>query len=151
MLRGDGGMKIHKRGTRVRVTVSAEELEKMGLSFDILREKGLSALLFIAALRTKISLAGMGEVSGDIRVRKCGGGAVLAMDAFSAPCFCTSQEELAKVCQSAKCEGELYSLGNCYVLTFPDCDRVGYAKIKEHGRLLSRIPVKLINDLYGQT
>ena len=67
-------MKIRRRGRRVSVLVGAGELSELGLSFEDFREKKVSALIFLAAVRAHLSADGEGEVRGGIRIsRYCGG------------------------------------------------------------------------------
>lgn len=140
-------MDIHKRGTRVMVELEGDELEELGLSFETLREKGLPAGIFFAALRAQLLQSGMGSVRGDIRVSRRGGKVLLTMNAYTLPeCF-SSPEKVIERCLDADCEAELYGLGDDYLLLFPDCDPVEAAKTREHGRLISDAVVGRIADL----
>lgn len=140
-------MDIHKRGTRVMVELEGDELEEMGLSFEALREKGLSAGIFFAALRAQLLESDMGHVRGDIRVRRRGDRVVLTMNAYRMPERFSTPERVICRCMNADCEGALYRLGKSYLLLFHDCDPVEAAKVKEHGRLLSEAIVGRIADL----
>lgn len=130
-------MKIRKRGTRVMVELEIRELEEMGLSFEKLREKGLAAGIFFAAVKAQLLQSGMGNVRGDIRVSRRGGRILLTMNAYQLPELFTSPHMVIERCVNARSEGELYRLDKSYALLFPDCDPVEAAKVREHGRLLS--------------
>lgn len=141
-------MDIHKRGTRVMVELEADELEELGLSFETLREKGLPAGIFFAALRAQLLQSGMGSVRGDIRVSRRSGRVLLTMNAYTLPeCF-SSPEKVLERCLNADCEAELYGLDGDYLLIFPDCDPVEAAKVREHGRLISDAVVGRIAALW---
>lgn len=140
-------MEIHKRGTRVMVELGGEELEELGLSFEALREKGLAAGIFFAAVKAQLLQTGMGSVRGDIRVGRRGGKVLLTMNAYRLPEGFPSPDGVIARCLGADSEAELYALDGEYLLIFPDCDPVEAAKVREHGRLISVAAVGRISEL----
>lgn len=139
MHRGDV-MEIKRIGAFASVFVSDDELEDMGLSFDILRSRDISAKIFLAALRAQIMDAFGGSVPGDINVVKCSDGVRIEVELCFRAEFFPVPEKAVCYLENAGCSCDVYSLRGGYAVVPEGCDTVEKAKIKEHGRLICRVP-----------
>lgn len=135
-------MTINIREAEITVLIADDELEQLGLSFEALRKRELNAVIFLAALKTRLHAEDAGELNGEIRVRRQKNGVMLVMTACPVPEYFFTAEQAAARCSNTEKEGELYAVGRYYALVFPESDPVETAKIKEHGRLICHTPVK---------
>ena len=131
-------MKIRRRGRRVSVLVGAGELSELGLSFEDFREKKVSSLIFLAAVRAHLSADGEGEVRGGIRISRYCGGVRLTMDAYLPPEYFPSAEDVCKRLDKQNSGFELYRTLSGYALTTAETDPVEAAKLREHNRLICK-------------
>ena len=135
MHRGDR-MKIDRSGANVTVRVDNAELSELGLNFDSLKERDISAKIFLAALRAQIMLKYGADIGGDTRVIKFDDGVLFEFTlSLFARFFDVSKPPLG-----TDTDGDIYILDGNLVIVPEGCDEVISAKIKEHGRFLSHAP-----------
>jgi hypothetical protein len=129
-------MKIDRSGANVTVRVDNAELSELGLNFDSLKERDISARIFLAALRAQIMNRYGADIGGDIRVVRCDDGVLFELTlSLSARFFNVSELSLG-----TDADGDIYILDGTLVIVPDGCDEVISAKIKEHGRFVCHTP-----------
>ncbi|SFC60901.1 hypothetical protein SAMN02910406_02036 [Ruminococcus albus] len=137
-------MDIDRIGAQVTVRVDNTELSELGLDFESLKDRDISAKIFLAALRAQLMSRFNVEISGDIRVIKRNYGVRLELTLCLNAEFFDDPEKAYKSLKYGDNGGELYILDDVYTIVPEGCDEVAAAKIKEHGRFLCHAPRKNI-------
>ncbi|WP_295151977.1 hypothetical protein [uncultured Ruminococcus sp.] len=140
-------MEINKNGNRVAVHLNENELNELGLSYEVLRDRELTAMLFLAAMRAQLTAEGRGDIYGDIRISRQDDGVMLTVNVCVSPEYYSVPAEVISRCHVLDTECELYRTASGYALVHDGCDPVEAAIIKEHGRLICNAPVKLLYPL----
>ena len=135
MHRGDL-MEIEHIGSRAVVRVDNAELSELGLSFDSLRSRDISAKIFLAAVRAQVMNSIGAEISGDTKVSKCPEGVCIEMTVSLPIHFFHDPAEAFLSLKNTDICGDIYILEGGYFTLPEGCDEVIAAKIKEHGRSL---------------
>ena len=137
-------MEIDRSGSRVTVRVDNAELSELGLDFDSLKARDISAKIFLAALRAQLMSRFDAEICGDIRVINRSDGVRIELTICLYAEFFGDPEKAYERLISCDNSGELYILNGVYAFVPEGCDEVAEAKIKEHGRFLCHAPRKNI-------
>lgn len=129
-------MDINRIGPRVTVQVDNAELSELGLSFDSLKARDISAKIFLAAVRAQVMNSYGAGIGGDIKVKKHHEGVCLELTvSFHAEYF-HDPSDAFEYLKNADIMGDVYILDGGYIALPEGCDEVIAAKIKEHGRAL---------------
>ena len=140
-------MEISKNNNSITVYLDENELGELGLSYEALQGRELTAVIFLAALRAQLTAEGVGDIYGDIRVSRHDGGIMLTMNVSVSPEYFSCPAEVISRCHTIKNDCALYGTGSGYALVPEGCDPVEAAIIKEHGRLICDAPLKRLYPL----
>lgn len=150
-------------GSCAKITLKAEECAELGISYDGFAPDSLTARFFLASVLARLEIMGASvkssekltaevfeEENGGLIIYISGKGLNIKRQRHTQQVrLLKSPEEVIRAAKQLDEDSAalLYRYNNVYALIDDNDDSILSAKIKEHGKLLSDAPKKILSEL----